>query len=264
MKAFIFDIKRYAIHDGPGVRTTLFFKGCPLNCWWCHNPESRNSGEEVIDRDYQMDGKLVKRNETIGRWITLHEIISELERDQLFFDQSKGGVTFSGGEPLSQVKFLERLARECRVRDIHTCLDTCGYAPKNTLEVVADVMDLVLFDLKLMDEHDHKKFTGVSNKPILANLEYLLDKNKEVVIRIPVIPGITDSDDNINAMVAYLKRLSPGQEVHLLPYHRTAADKYRRLEIKNYLNDSIGVDPAHLESIRKRFEENGFRINIGG
>ena len=219
---------------------------------------------ETMVHDRTFDGKVIQRKEPVGRWISLDEIMTELEKDLLFFDESKGGVTFSGGEPLNQYEFVGELARDCQRREIHTCLDTCGYAAPDALEAVMDWIDLVLFDLKLMDGALHKKYTGVSNEKILNNLEWLLSRNHPVIVRVPVIPGITDNDQNIGSIIEYLGRVSPGQEIHLLPYHDTASEKYRRLGIEDHFRSDKKMDDSRIEQIKNRLEEHGFRPSVGG
>ncbi|MFX1514452.1 MAG: 4Fe-4S cluster-binding domain-containing protein, partial [Promethearchaeota archaeon] len=169
-KGIIFDVKKYAIHDGPGIRTTVFFKGCPLRCWWCHNPEGQKEGLETIIKT-QIDKNTLSDNqeETIGREVSVVEVITEIEKDQLFYDESGGGVTFSGGEPLMQPAFLNALLDACKEKELTTTLDTCGYASWNILKKIKDKIDLFLYDIKIIDNKEHQKYTGVSNNQILSN-----------------------------------------------------------------------------------------------
>jgi pyruvate formate lyase activating enzyme len=221
----IFDIKKYSIHDGPGIRTTLFLKGCPLACAWCHNPESQSSKPEMIFREQRCircgvcltacprraitwngDGPLTdwaacqpcdacvtacyaEARERIGREMTVAQALAEIERDRAFYDESGGGVTFSGGEPLMQSDFLAALLHACKAQDLHTAVDTCGFAAWETLDKVRGEVDLFLYDLKLMDDARHRAFTGVSNAPILANLQALSRLGHNLLIRIPLVPG---------------------------------------------------------------------------
>ena len=260
----IFNIQRYSIHDGPGIRTTVFLKGCPLNCWWCQNPESQLSGQEMIfwgDRCIScgacsaicssnaiqiknglpvtekekclLCGKCIEKcpalaREMIGKKLTTEEVIKEIEKDLVFYEESGGGVTFSGGEPLKQSEFLESLLNGCREKKIHTAVDTCGYISWEILNKISPKVDLFLYDLKLMDIGKHKKYTGVSNEIILENLKKLSSIHNNIFIRFPVIPGINDDYQNIKETGEFLSSLKIAQ-VNLLPYHYIGIDKYRRL-----------------------------------
>ena len=260
----IFNIQRYSIHDGPGIRTTVFLKGCPLNCWWCQNPESQLSGQEMIfwgDRCIGcgacsticpsgaiqikngipitekekciLCGKCIEKcpaiaREIIGEKLTAEEVIKEIEKDLVFYEESGGGVTFSGGEPLGQSEFLEGLLNGCREKKIHTAVDTSGYIFWEILNKINPKVDLFLYDLKLMDNERHKKYTGVSNEIILENLEKLSSVHNNIFIRFPVIPGINDDYQNIKEMGEFLSSLEITQ-VNLLSYHYIGKDKYRRL-----------------------------------
>jgi pyruvate formate lyase activating enzyme len=256
MQGVIFDIKRFAIHDGPGIRLTFFMKGCPLTCWWCHNPEALRkvpSSEEACS-----NGSGVERR------IGIPELLDEVAKEQIFIDESGGGVTFSGGEPLVQIDFVEAALDACRQREVHTALDTTGYASREVFERVAGKADLFLFDLKLMDDEAHREYTGVPNGPIHRNLESLIGRGANVTIRVPIIPGITDTEANLDAMMEFLVRIGGVGNVCLLPYHKAASAKYRRLQMDNRV---AGIEPPSDESmsdLRERFEGQGFRTQIGG
>jgi len=254
-KGHIFDIKRYAIHDGPGIRITIFLQGCPLNCWWCHNPE----GIRAIPGSSAEAGDFKSR-----RVMTVAELMREIEKEILFFDESGGGATFSGGEPLIQHRFLQAALRECRRRDIHTTLDTSGYAPMEIMDSIVDVVDLFLFDLKLIDEKKHEFYTGVSNQPILANLQRLADRGKDIIVRFPLIPGITDTEDNLVQLTNHILSLRRIQTIHILPYHHTAQEKYRRLGVENRMKDISPPSPDLVEAVKIRFEKAGLHVHIGG
>ncbi len=239
----VYDIMRFAIHDGPGIRTAVFFKGCPLDCSWCHNPESqgyqprpvyleercRHCGDCVaicpqdaiqsVDGSPSTDlarctrcGTCVEQcgagaREICGRRVAVDELISEIERDVVFFDDSHGGVTLSGGEPLAQPGFAAALLLACRKRRIHTAMETCGFAHPLIFQTVAHEADLVLFDLKLLDRDRHRRYTGVFNDSILRNLEALAATRRRFVVRIPVIPGVNDSHHDAAGFARYLSRI---------------------------------------------------------
>ena len=253
----IFDIKRFAIHDGTGIRTTVFLKGCPLNCWWCHNPESQSFG---INNSELREG--------IGPKISVKELVEEIEKDTIFFDESNGGVTFSGGEPLSQAIFLKNVLLECKKRDIHTTLDTSGYADTETFEDIAKYVDLFLFDLKLIDDKKHQKYTGVSNEQILINLRRLSDLGSNIIIRIPVIPGINDTDEDILQFIHVLKDLRI-KGIDLLPYHKIAAHKYQKMELVYKMDNISEPSEDSLSRLRDtlksvRYSNQIIDIRIGG
>jgi len=264
MQAIVFDIKRYAVHDGPGIRTSVFFKGCPLRCVWCHNPESYKAGIERICRSNRMGDVEVADETEIGKTYTLDRLISEIENDQLFFDESGGGVTFSGGEPLMQIDFLEAILKACKKREIHTALDTTAYAPKDKIERIINHVDLYLFDLKHMIDKDHISHTGVSNKSILENLKYLADKGKEIIIRFPMIPDFNDSEENINLMLDFLNQLPTKPTFHILPYHRTGQDKFRRFGIECSMSDIPSLKEEDTEWVQNMFRESGYKVCVGG
>ncbi|WP_296897478.1 glycyl-radical enzyme activating protein [Thiohalocapsa sp.] len=268
-KGIIFDIKQFSIHDGPGIRTTVFLKGCPLSCWWCHNPEGQAMKPELILRPERcigcgaclevceqgailwrsgQDGERIvtdrerctacgdcvqvcyaEARELVGREVTVAEVMDAIERDTAFYDQSGGGVTVSGGEPLAQPDFLRELLRACQYRGLHTALDTCGFAPWEALDSVRQYVDLFLYDLKLMDDARHRAFTGVSNERILENLQRLSREGHRLILRVPIIPGINDDEENLQAIGAFAADLPHLKRVDLLPYHRIGRDKYRRL-----------------------------------
>ncbi|MCK5303634.1 MAG: radical SAM protein, partial [Candidatus Heimdallarchaeota archaeon] len=173
----IFDIKHFAVHDGPGIRTTVFFKGCPLSCWWCHNPESKNPNPEERESPSKILSEASKKcgKDIVGREVQVSEVIEELLKDVIFYDESGGGVTFSGGEPLMQVDFLSSLLKECKKNGVHTCIDTSGYTPRQIIDAVVKNVDLFLYDLKLMNNKEHEKYTGIGNEIIMQNLEYLCE-----------------------------------------------------------------------------------------
>jgi pyruvate formate lyase activating enzyme len=236
-QGIIFAIKRFAIHDGPGIRTTIFFKGCPMHCHWCHNPEGRKKNPQKTSQ-----------NNTIGEEKTAAEVMQEIEKETLFHDESGGGVTISGGEPLKQPAFLGALLDECKKREIHTALDTTGCVSPRVFDAIIDKVDLFLYDLKIMDNKKHLHYTGVSNRRVLENLKTLSQRDKKVIIRFPVIPGITDAEENIKAAAVFVSSLKNIRQIDLLPYHRTAEAKYKRLRM---IDKMAGVKPPTTEHMKK-------------
>ena len=260
----IFDIKRFAIHDGPGIRTTVFFRGCPLECWWCHNPEARLACDEVSYRNRAIDTGLPLDDNVVGPSVRLEHLVAEIARDRVFYEQSGGGVTASGGEPLMQPAFLERLLRSCRDIGISTAVDTSGYAPRETFELLDGLVDLYLFDLKIMDGPRHLEYTGVENSLILDNFEMLLASGAAVVPRIPMVPGITETEENIDGLVSFLSGRPGIETVCILPYNRLGEDKAGRLGVE-YRPGTISTQtPQRIRDIAARFESAGRAVRLGG
>ena len=296
----IFDIKKFSIHDGPGIRTTVFFKGCPLSCWWCHNPEGQSLGREIMFRERRcircgacqavctqgaisMDGDVVSTDrekctlcgtcveacyaearELVGREVTVAEVMAEIEQDVAFYDESGGGVTFSGGEPLLQRNFLLALLRACREKEIHTAVDTCGFATWETLDSLREHVDLFLYDLKSMDDARHLKSTGVSNELILGNLHRLSTLGHDIILRVPVIPGINDDDENIRQTGAFAATLSYLNRLDVLPYHRAGTEKYHRLNKVYELPEARPPSDERMAKIVRILRGFGLQIKIGG
>jgi len=264
MQGMIFDIKHYAIHDGPGIRTTVFLKGCPLECWWCHNPESRSSNIFSYKKQEKIEGRIIEKEETVGKEYTIKEVMKEIEKDTLLFEESGGGVTFSGGEPIHQFEFLLKLLKSCRKREIHTCIDTTGYTHKEQLKKIAGFTDLFLYDLKHIDDKKHRKYTGVSNKLILDNLKLLDDMGKMVEIRYPLISTFNDDEADVYRMLAFLQKLKHRYPVSLLPYHKIGAHKYGQFKIEYKMDGIEEPSIAQIDKVKSNFEEAGFKVNIGG
>jgi len=247
--SYIFKIQKCSIHDGPGIRTTLFFQGCPLSCRWCHNPESQTMPLNVNAGD--MDTLAVS-------------LMEEIEKDLIFYDDSGGGVSFSGGEPLCQPGLLSKLLDLCREKEIHTCLDTSGYGDVKTLLKAAEKVDLILYDIKLIHEKAHKKYTGKTNLPVLDNLKQLSKQRTNVRLRFPLIPQMTDTDENIAGIIAFLKENTIYRDIHILPFHKTGEGKYTSLNIKNYLKDIQVPSKERVLKVKEQFDSRGFSVTVGG
>lgn len=296
----IFDIKKFSVHDGPGIRTTVFLKGCPLSCLWCHNPESQaikpeihyfenrcilcgdcatacpNNAISFADDLRIWDSTLcllcgvcaeacpTEAIQLVGKTSILDEIMAEIEKDVIYYDQSGGGVTFSGGEPLQQIDFLAALLQRCKEYEIHTAVDTSGLAAWKHFERILPYTDLFLYDLKLMDEEKHRQFTGVSNRLILENLQKLTEASAKVRVRIPIIPNINDDEENIHATKDFLVELGKIQQVDLLPYHNIASDKYHRMAHEYALKNVQTPSNERMKNLAARFEEWGFNVRTGG
>ena len=296
----IFDIKKFAIHDGPGVRTTVFFKGCPLGCWLCHNPESQAFEPELmvragrcnlcgdcieacpedaislndktvhIDR-YRCDlcgacadACLPGALEVAGREVTVAEVMAEIEKDAVFYDESGGGVTFSGGEPLSQADFLLDLLAACRARGINTVLDTSGHAAPAVFQRVAEQVDLFLYDLKLIADDRHEEFTGEGNGTIRENLRWLAERGAEVVVRFPLIPGINDDPENVAALGDFVSSLPTRYPVDILPYHRLGVDKYAHLDRAHRIPELQPPSEDAIAAVAGRLKGYGLRVMVKG
>ena len=299
LSGFIFDIKKYSVHDGPGIRTTVFFKGCPLQCAWCHNPESQAGAAEMMFRPQRCRkcgacveactsgaiqwseggpltdwGKCVRcgdcvavcyteARERIGRAMTAEQALAEIERDVAFYDESGGGVTFSGGEPLMQPLFLANMVGACRAAAIHVAIETCGQADTRALLEIARDTDLFLFDLKLVDDERHRHYTGASNVLILRNLERLMEAHAAVRVRFPLIPGVNDDDANVRATGALLAALGLTR-IDVLPYHRAGLAKYDRLRRPYDLPETEPPTPDRQTRVAQLLESCGLIVQTGG
>ncbi len=264
MKAKIFDIKRFSVHDGSGIRQTVFFKGCPLSCWWCHNPESQNRQAQAILHEYILGGKKFQTEEQLGRLMDINQLMDSILKDELYYDESGGGVTFSGGEPLMQHEFLLTLTEKCRTQKIHTALDTSGYTSEKTFSQFFGKIDLFLYDLKLMDSKEHLKYTGVPNEIILNNLKLLNENKQATIIRFPVIPGINDTRKNIKEMKNFFQPLKNIRKISLLPYHDIANHKYTKFSLQNKMQGIKSLVAKDVGYLKQEFEELGFTVSIGG
>ena len=296
----IFNIQKYSVHDGPGIRTTVFLKGCPLDCPWCHNPESISRQREIVVMENRCigcgecrlacrygtaipgDGSLPAKNEVcdlcgacvdacptearrmIGREMSVAEVLHHIMADQTFYEGSGGGVTFSGGEPLSQPEFLRSALEACRAQGLHTAVDTCGLARLEHLLAVTPFTELFLYDLKFLDETKHRRYTGVSNTLILSNLETLGRIHPRIWIRIPVIPGINDSEAELEATARFVASIPSIQQVNLLPFHRTGLPKNTRLGRDRSMADVQPPTSAAMERATAVFASHGLIAKTGG
>jgi len=294
----IFDIERFALHDGPGIRITVFLKGCPLTCWWCQNPEGRDISTEIMfwaDRCIScltcekvcpnvaishLEGIIITSRdkctlcgtcieacpsgarEVIGKKMTVSEVMKEIEKDVIFYDESGGGATFSGGEPLMQPDFLNSLLLSCREQRIHTVVDTSGYAETRTLLNVSKNVDLFLYDLKLIDDDKHKRFTGVSNALILSNLRELSLHHDQIVIRVPIIPEINDDEENVSRIAEFVASLQNVTQIDILPFNKLSIDKHKRLQ-RPYLLKKQSLSNERINEIEERLRRFGFKVQIG-
>ncbi|NPA36435.1 MAG: glycyl-radical enzyme activating protein [Chlorobi bacterium] len=265
MEGIVFDIKRYAVHDGPGIRTTVFFKGCPLHCLWCHNPESISREIQKYTKKVIFDGLEIEIEDTVGYRISVEDLFKEINKDIAFFDESGGGVTFSGGEPFMQTKFLKEITRTCKDNGIHVTIDTTGQTSKKDLKEVLPYVDLFLYDLKHMSDQKHYEYTGASNKKILENLRYLKENKKDIIIRVPVIPGYNDDNENIKATGNFISEINDVvKEIHLLPYHNIAEGKYQRFHIQSEMKKMKSLSEEALYPLKEQFEQMGYIVKIGG
>jgi len=268
-KAVIFNILRYCIHDGPGIRTTVFFKGCPLACKWCHNPESLEQKPikifypEKCIKCGHCDKCPTGARETIGYEITVSKLMEDIRKDRLFYEQSGGGVTFSGGEPLYQAQFLIKALAQCRDDYINTAVDSSGFCDTALLLEAAKYTDYFLYDIKFFDSEKHQKYCGAPNGIILNNLERLAETKVKLLIRIPVIPTINDDKTEMAAIFNFLTGINGIEAVHLLPYHNIHAGKYTRIGRQYELAEIPGSESPNLNKIMEMFSTK-FRTKIGG
>lgn len=305
LTGLIFDIERFAIHNGPGIRTLVFFKGCNVKCDWCHNPESYHHQSEVVritekcigcgtcvqkckgdclsDNWAPGNAPVIDRSKCLmpdcgycatvcysdaisvsGRYLTVAEVMVEVEKDREFYGRTGGGVTFSGGEPLAQPEFLEALAKESVKRGLDTAIETCGAAPWQSFESVLKYINTVIFDLKHMDPEKHQKYAKISNKVILENLRLIDSLGVPIRVRMPLVPEFNDSDEDIQATAAFVSTLKNLQAFDVYPYNRMCEPKWKHLGIHNKLH---GMPPHPMEEVKRIAQiarDFGITVTVGG
>ncbi|MBO5955622.1 MAG: glycyl-radical enzyme activating protein [Clostridia bacterium] len=252
----IFDIQRFSVHDGPGVRTIIFLKGCFLRCKWCCNPESQKREIETMI----VDGK----EKVMGRDITVGELMAEIEKDRIYYRRSGGGVTLSGGESLAQPDFAAAILRACKEKGINTALESTACAGYDRIQKLLPYLDLYLMDIKHINSQKHKEYTTQPNELILENAKRLAVDAKKLIIRVPVIPTFNDTEQEIGDIARFTKSLGSVEELHLLPYHRLGEDKYKGLG-RTYEMQGIDLIPEeHIQKLKRVVEETGLICRIGG
>ncbi|MBE6537282.1 MAG: glycyl-radical enzyme activating protein [Ruminococcaceae bacterium] len=279
----IFDIQRFSVHDGPGIRTTVFFKGCPLNCIWCHNPESQavskslayyenkcvgcGACKEACPKDCHSvlkDGHVIDRDkcllcskcveacpfgalEMFGKTATVSSIIEEVARDKTFYKNSGGGMTVSGGEPLMQGDFLVELLKKAKEEGIHTCIETSGFGAEKTVRAAAEYTDIFLFDIKATDDEKHRELTGVPFAPIKKNLLLLDSIGKSIVLRCPLVPGVNTDEEHIKEIAKLAVSLENVIEVNVMAYHTLGNGKYDALDMDNKMTGHAAMEKTEKE-----------------
>lgn len=295
----LFNIQKYSVHDGPGIRTTVFLKGCPLQCQWCHNPEGidpkpvllfngkkciqcgacvsqcpegaldRTAGEVTVAQDKCTRCGLcheacpTEALQLSGGYTSTEAVMEEVLKDRVFYEESGGGVTFSGGEPMLQAEALKELLIQAKKNGIHTAVDTSGFAPWEAFEAVRSHVDIFLYDVKHMCNDAHEKYTGVANSGILSNLERLSRAGARIWVRIPVIPDVNDDESHAHQLGRMLSSLNI-QQVHLLPYHNYAGSKYHQLGMRNAYESQRPLSKDSLEGMKAIIENYGCAVKIGG
>lgn len=252
----IFNIQRFSIHDGPGIRTIVFFKGCFMRCAWCCNPESQSYDVETLTEN----GK----EKVVGRDVTVAELLPELLADRNYYRRSGGGVTLSGGEILAQPEFARDLLRACKDNGLHTAVESTANAPFENIAEILPYLDLYLMDVKHMDSAKHKEFTAAPNERILANAKKIAESGVELIIRTPVIPSFNDTAEEIRAISKFAASLPGVKEHHLLPYHRLGSGKYEGLGRSYAMSEILPPSKEKMEYLLSVAEESGLKCQIGG
>jgi pyruvate formate lyase activating enzyme len=300
IKGLIFHIQRFSVHDGPGIRTTVFLKGCPLHCAWCHNPESiapvkeialhsercircgecfavceshairQGNGSFKTFREFCMscgtciDVCAAEVRTLFGKEVSTDEVMEEIRKDIVFYDQSGGGATFSGGEPLLQHEFLSTLLDACRTEEIHTTVDTTGFTSPAILERIGRATDLFLYDIKTIDDAKHIEYTGVSNGQILENARRLAGWHKNIIVRVPLIPQFNDGTESLHSIGKFTASLKTVKEMHVMPYHQSGIEKYKHLEKEYTMGSTTPPPPEKLDEAVKIFQLYIPLVTIGG
>jgi pyruvate formate lyase activating enzyme len=266
MKGLIFSVRKYSVHDGPGIRITFFMKGCPLNCLWCHNPEGISSFPQEIVQKKRIGDREFESIEEAGKYYSVEEVMEIVRKEDVFIRQSGGGVTFSGGEPMMQPEFLLEALKACKKAGYHTAIDTSGYTPAANLRAVIPFTDLFLFDLKHLDSARHTELTGVPNDQIISNYMLLLESCSELFVRIPVIPGYNDSEEHLSDLRTFLAetRKKPLSKICLLPFHKTGSSKYSRLNLPYRMENTEQPSAQRMSDLKNFFSEAGLKVKIGG
>ncbi len=300
MNGIVFDVQNYAIYDGPGIRTIIFLKGCPLKCQWCQNPESQLLLPQMsyFEEKCQacgncmtacpnnalslINGKIIRNlslcttcgtcisacpngvMEKIGVVRGLDELVEIALRDKPFYDNSGGGVTISGGEPTTQIDFLLELLKALKNQGIHTAIETCGYFNENLISELVKYVDLFLFDIKLVDTNKHKKFTNVFNEKILTNFSKILSKvgSERIIPRIPLIPSVNTDINTIQQIIAFLHNVNYNGIIHLMPYNKLTKTKYEKMGMESFHKDFGNLTDSNIHEITKLFEQHSYEVII--
>ena len=295
----IFDVQRFSLHDGPGIRTLVFMKGCPLTCAWCSNPESQQTRPEVM---YYKDkciecfscitacpnsevlrqkwplvldecegcGSCVtacyaEARQLIGRQVMVDEVLETVLRDVVFYEESGGGITVGGGEPTLQADFVIRFLEQCREHSLHTAIETCGFTSWEIFSRVLQHVDLLLLDIKHMDTDRHKAQTGVGNEQILENARRAAAGGQDIIIRLPLIPGFNDGTDHLTQLGKFMRdELSPARRIDILPYHSTGESKSTRLGKAYGLNGASLQSPQEISNVQEILQSHDLDVKIGG
>ncbi len=300
MKGIVFDIQNYAIYDGPGIRTIIFLKGCPLKCEWCQNPESQKLNPQISyfkekcqlceicvnacpNNALQLLNDEIKRDkalcitcgicsekcpnqvmEIVGRNISVEEILEIVLKDKPFYENSSGGATISGGEPTMQINFLLDLLKALKKQGIHTAIETCGYFNEDLIVELVKYVDLFLFDIKLIDNEKHKEFTGVFNEKILTNFSKIFSKvgSERILTRIPLIPGVNTDVSTIRQIISFLHEIEYNGQIHLMPYNKLTKTKYQKVGMGDLFKDMGDLTDENLNEITMLFEQNSYDVII--